>query len=202
MTIAFPESQEVKARSGFAVVDPPLTLFVEYDYVTPSLLGAITAQVEEVFETIRKAALDDEIRSIRLCVVDVHTGHSIEYKFGGWFPRLKFKDGNAELWLPKWTAIVILTGTILVAGREVAGAVGDVGDILRLQLDTSWPDVERTVDTKALFGVASTPPVQDSVRLFYELIDLPSIRRVEINGIEVRRREDEEEDRPRRAPRG
>jgi hypothetical protein len=205
----------------FLITEQSLALRLEYDYLLPKQLGAILASIEGIHRAIVLTAHDPVVAAVRLTLVEASTASPIKLKFGGWIPKVRVKDGDAELWLPAFTIPIVL------AGGLIGGAAG-----LVIATDQSLESYDRL--RKRLFPAAQTQVVTETVQpiltadqqkkaedaysldrlvdpndmvshdLQYSLkrwhheTTAPNIIRVEVNGIEVRRRDDEEEDRPKR----
>jgi len=195
LSITLPEPETRGQGHGILLGEPVLTLYLDYTYVTPGQMGRILAAVGGVFDAIQMAAYDSMLQSIRLVVVEAHTSHSWEYKFGGWFPRVRFKDGNMEIWTPKWLAITVLGGSALIFIDQASGAAESLEKKVRPSITATWDHIHNTVDTDRLFNPdePSGEKFRYELAVFRDLIDTPNIRQVKVNGIEVRRRRDEEE---------
>jgi hypothetical protein len=216
MATATPPLKGMKELGEIIIVtEQLLTLELEYVYLLPKQLGGILASIEGVHRAIVLTAHDPFVAAVRLTVVEASTASPLKLKFGGWIPKIKVKDGDAELWLPVVTIPIFLAAGLIVAADQVLESYdrlhGRLNPAPQTQATTNahvspilTPDQQKKADDAYSLNRLADPNDMVSHDLQYGLkrwnqeITAPNIIRVEVNGIEVRRREDGEEERPKR----
>lgn len=186
----------------------PLTLYLEYDYLTVIQHASMLWSLAGIYEALLPRTMmrpgqffiwaparlaRDTGYSLKpvfgppLCISSAETSSSIELKFspeGRWFPSLTYAKGDLEVMIPRWTAAVVLVGAALTYGmgqyKEFLEIQKNQLEIEKLRIEIEQLQVERT---------EQDPQIQIHINEFRLEASAPNLRRVEINGVPARRHE-------------
>jgi hypothetical protein len=169
--------------------DSVLRIFVAYSHLPPHQFAHILSAVEGVFNAVMMTARDPMTTAMQLCVLDVHTGESIDFKFGGRIPRAKFKkNGDVEFWFPKWTAAIALASTLIGGGvgllKEGRELIGEFAPKQEQSAPAQHFDHYRLQDPNDVAGRSA----RYHLLMLHREFDAPNIHRVDVNGVTIRPR--------------
>jgi len=187
----------------------PLTLYLAYDFLPVQQQATILYAVGATYGTISESvSLPELLRSEPgfpywglpipelpagtfprfgppLCIDSANTGESIKYKFDiekRFWPRLRFNKGDLIVMIPRWTAVAVLTGAVLVAGLAGYNQVLDT-QIKHLEREKLREEIQRLHEP---LQQHPDPRIEMYAQLFRYEVKLPNIRAVEVNGVDAR----------------
>ncbi len=181
-----------------------LELYVEYDYLPveqgAKLFGAV-AEIHDILGAEQVAPGFSAWMSpplfapgfrlwapAPLCFQSIQTGDSITVRFappGRWLPRVSVEGGDVELLLPRWTAVMILTGAALTHGldgyQQFLNAQKTRLEIQKAQLEIEKLRSELHAMPKPSQNAAGR--IELHVNEFNYYLAQPNIRSATLNGI-------------------
>ncbi len=187
ISVTTPRLGDIEAGRLISTEDHVLRVFLSYSHLPLQQLARILAAIEGVFDAVIMTAVDPSTTAIQLCVVEAHTGQSIDFKFGGRVPWAKFKkNGDVEFWFPKWTAALALASTLIIGadeslkhGRDLLEAFAPHEDTQQVQPPFAH---DRLRDPDDLAGRSA----RYHLLLLNQEFDAANMHRVDVNGVIVR----------------
>jgi hypothetical protein len=172
-----------------------LRLHVGYSYLPVLQQAEILWAIAGLHRAVLSLSRDPSLAVVSLGIDQVSTGQSVDWKFGGRVPKIVIsKAGDLEIWMPRWAVGLIVAGALL---KATASVLNDVEDIFKVAQEHR-PEIiqlaRQAYDLHRLFEPhdARTAEVQRQLARFRHEIDSPNILLVELNGLTIRRREEEE----------
>jgi hypothetical protein len=186
------------ASEGF--INANLNLYLQFEYLTAEQFSSIVQATNEVYKIVANALKIDYSKffdepglmayPVPLCLQEVRTGNSIEIKFSfakRFFPEFEINNkGTLNVILPKWSAILILSGMMLTYGLDIRNKILE-GQKMQAELHEK-AKIEVQSQTKQLNGILSKPNnptvyiLQQNISLFQAQVVQPNIQEITING--------------------
>lgn len=186
--------------------EAPLSMYLAYEYLPLGQQAKILEAIDGVYKTILRDKLDswywmdrvllsrrqypiyhpgaDDFFGPHLCIVSAHTGNSINFKFDHErkvFPRFAASGDDIDVYIPPWTAAVLLTGAVLNGGLNAYGEYLDIKQ-KHIDIERSQLELDRLKDE-------STPEhnqIQVHLNQFKYEINQQNITEVKINDVSPR----------------
>lgn len=107
-----------------------ITLYLKYHYLPVSQFARILNSVEGTYDALARLyglpdlfwGRPDGMDPIPLCIDQLQTGESVSVKVAfdqHFFPRIDFDPtGGLNVHLPRWSAVLVLTGLVLQWGQD------------------------------------------------------------------------------------
>ena len=181
-------------------INQKIEIYLSYDFLTTDQYSAILTATNNVYKSIAINSFFGNLNyynlpfavtyPIPLCIEEVNTGNSISTKFSlenRFFPKVTIENGDTiNIALPKWTAIVILSGMVISYGVDKYEKFLDIR-IKQLELDekTKVALIEESKNLQEIKGSTNNSTyseLQQNYYLFQTQIQKPNIKKAEING--------------------
>jgi hypothetical protein len=172
-----------------------IKLHTSFTYFPVRQQAEILAAIAGVHRAVMSTAFEKSLSFVPLGIDEVRTGNSIDWKFGDRLPRfLITPEHDLQIWIPTWAVGLVVSSALITAA---AGAVKGVDDILDV-INERAPEMTQLAREKFDLPRLAHPvdvagsDIQRQVTRFHREIDLPNITLVEVNGVTLRRRDEEE----------
>lgn len=189
--------------------EPPLGMYLSYDYLPIEQQSRILSSINGVYSTIIESQRPfwpkiEGVLFVReyedypylgpylsppLCIVSAYTGNSIKFKFDierKFLPRIVPQGEDIKIFVPRWTAAVVLTGAMLTGGLH---AYGEYLNIQKTSLEIDKIQIElQELKTKSLKDEKSPLHNQLNIHLnqFHHEINQINIKHAEINNVSIK----------------
>ena len=191
-----PPTLRATRRRRMAASEQPLDLYVSYDYLPVNQHAMLALAVVGVNRAVLDAA--KEYEPADLLIETIQTGESISVKFrqGKILPGWEFPDDDLVIVMPRWTAALFLTGSLLIGGA----AVVEAGDVLKKKLE-SGDNTKQEQLVKEYYDLEQLTNPHDRagqdlrryLQLFENEIGAPNVSEAAIDGVVIRRRSKDDE---------
>jgi hypothetical protein len=185
----------------------PIELFIAYTFLPVSQYSRILSSIAEVHEILRAEQLTrgtgawlslpavpipfDILIPPPLCIAAVHTGDSITVRFaapGEWLPKMAIRRGELEVVLPRWTALMVLTGAAFTWGLD---QYQDFLNVAKTKQEIVKGELE-IEKLKAELQTAPRPSADSVARIELHVQELryhiqqPNIQAATLNGVSLK----------------